>query len=109
MASKDVNLTSMRHFNNATRFALKGEEKKRYVEQHAVLQRVPASHKLWIIAKPNPLCAARKRMTFWLQVSRPTANLTIVSLHPLPRTHARSFTGSPVRPSPTAPARFFQS
>jgi hypothetical protein len=112
MPSKDVNPFSRGKFISAIKFALKGEEKRRYVAQHPVLQRVPATHKLWIIAKDTATSSgvcSWKRITYWLQVSRPGPNLAIASLQPLPRTLARSFTGSPAPPSTTAPAPPYQS
>ena len=114
MASKDVNPFSRGKFISAIKFALKGEEKRRYVAQHPVLQRVPATHKLWIIAKDRDVATSSgarslKRISYWLQVSRPGPNLAIASLQPFPRTLARSFTGSPAPPSTTAPAPPYQS
>jgi len=111
MPSKDVNPFSRGKFISAIKFALKGEEKRRYVAQHPVLQRVPATHKLWIIAKDRDVATSSgaRRYTYWLQVSRPGPNLAIASLQPLPRTLARSFTGSPAPPSTTAPAPPYQS
>ena len=54
------------HFDRAKGFALQGEEERKYIEEHPMLQKVPSDYKLWIIAKMNK-GEGRPRFTFWLQ------------------------------------------
>ena len=73
MATKDYyNPLAKAKFDTAIEFALQGEEERRYVEQHPILQRVPATHNLWIICKNvknSEGVSSGKRVTFWMQVS----------------------------------------
>ncbi len=84
MASKDYfNPLAKAKFDSAIEFALQGEEKRRYVEQHPILQRVPPTHKLWIISKNvknSSGLGSGKRVTFWMQVSPTTPSHTCAYL-----------------------------
>ena len=114
MASKDYfNPLAKAKFDSAIGFALQGEEKRRYVEQHPILQRVPPTHKLWIISKNvknSSGVGSGKRVTFWMQVSRTThpharACSRVLAAHLLTPMRPRSPTCLPVHAFPPRPYR----
>lgn len=52
-------------FEQALAQALQGDEEQEYLEQHPVLARVPAHHRLYIICRQSP--GHTKSYNFWVQ------------------------------------------
>ena len=73
-------------FEQAQGQALTGAEEQEYLEQHPVLARVPAHHRLFIICRQSP--GHTKSYNFWVQ----HREVMHVHMHPYTDTHTHTHT-----------------